>query len=150
MEPQACDSLRSKGHEVMLPMREYRDASRHMKIEPLFGRYLFATPNPDGQWIGVLSAHGVSGIIRGPNGLPRMVPGHVLAEIRDRAGDDGIIRDPPPARPKKDATYRVVEGSFTSFLGQVTRDTPNRVWLLLSVLGRSLEIDFPLTHVEAA
>jgi transcriptional antiterminator RfaH len=120
-------------------------------IEPLFVNYLFVEIQM--QWHAVQRCCGVSSILFDGAG-PAHVPEQVIAELKGREGNDGLIRL-APARPapefSKGDPVRIVDGPFEG-LDALCEGMKNgeRVLVLLSLLGAERVIDLPRADIQRA
>lgn len=144
----AEQALRENGFPVFLPRHLVRLANRQTKVEPLFPRYLFGQPNDEGQWVPMLYRRGVFAVLRNPVGVPKSVPPEIVASLRAQSVD-GVIMPAEQPQLRKSHHGRVTDGPFADFSGICTRTSADRVWLLLSMLGRPTEVPFSRMDVEA-
>lgn len=138
--------LRAAGFPTFFPLYGARRAA----YVPMFRRYGFAQPNRDDQWVGMLYARGVAAVLRTPYGVPQVVPQRNMDELFAQCSPNGVIFEPEPRRAQKGDPVRVLEGPLAGFTGICARTSAERVWLLLTLLGRSQEVSFTHHAVEAA
>ena len=138
--------LRAAGFPTFFPLY----GARRAEYVPMFPRYGFAQPNVDEQWVGMLYTPGVSGLIRSPLGVPKTVPPRYMAELFAQCAPNGVIYAPGPRLPAKGEAVRVLDGPLAGFTGLCARTSEERVWLLLTLLGRQQEVAFKHNAVEAA
>lgn len=138
--------LRAAGFPTFFPLYGARRAA----YVPMFGRYGFAQPNDDDQWVGMLYARGVAEVLRNGIGIPKTVPQRDMDELFAQCAPNGVIFEPEPERAQKGDTVRVMDGPLAGFTGICARSSEERVWLLLTLLGRSQEVPFTHSAVEAA
>lgn len=135
---------------VFLPRHQPIRADHGIRVEPIFSRYLFARPRDTGEWVDALYTRGVTSILRNPMGSPKPVPDTIIVSLQAQADPDGIIRPPAPRILAIGDSARVASGALTDFAGICTRSARDRVWLLLTIMGRQTEVGFASGQVEAA
>lgn len=148
-EEAAAAALINAGFPVWFPRHQPIRTDREIRVEPIFPRYLFAQPRDAGEWVPALYMRGVTSIIRNPMGQPTAVPASVIASLQAQADPDGIIRPPAPRTLTAGDRARVTAGALTEFAGLCTKAARDRVWLLLTIMGRTTEVSFPREQVEA-
>lgn len=153
-EAKAAAHLLRQGYDIYLPryLKRRRHARRVEDVHaPLFPRYLFVGFDRQAvRWRSIQSTQGVSHLICHSN-EPALLPESVIAELRRREGDNGLIRlDPRPLYAPGDKV-RVVDGVFGDslglFEGMADRD---RVAILLDLLGRKVRVILDRESVAAA
>lgn len=144
----ALQELRQQGYPTYLPLFMRKLPNRTERIDPLFPRYIFAQP-VDGLWSSMRSTRGVSDVIRDPLGKPREIPRHAVDALLAQCAPNMVIYPAEPATVRKDAVARALSGPLAGFSGICTKTTRDRVWLLLSLLGRPTEVGFERGMVEA-
>jgi transcriptional antiterminator RfaH len=150
-ERRARQNLERQGYEAWLPLcrRRRRHARRvELVLRPLFPRYLFVAFDLETTpWRPMLSTFGVSGVIQGPEG-PLPVPEPVIAGLRARADEAGVLAlDPPAYQPG--ARVRITSGPLADLEGifQVRTDA-ERVAILLRLMGREVRVMVPADDIE--
>lgn len=146
MQHVADRELRAGGFPTFFPVYGARRAA----YVPMFGRYGFAQPNDEGQWVGMLHTRGIAGVIRNPYGTPKSVPPNDMAVLFAQCAPNGVIFEPAAKRPQKGESVKVLEGPLAGFTGICARTSEERIWLLLNLLGRSQEVGFRPQAVEIA
>jgi hypothetical protein len=141
----AAAELQAAGFPTFFPVYQ----PRRGPATPMFGRYGFAQPNSDGQWVGMLYKRGVAAVIRNPLGVPKAVPSDTMDELFSRCLSN-VVHEPEPALPSVGSPIRIVDGSLAGFCGIFARATHDRVYALVELLGRRMEIGFSRGQVEAA
>ncbi len=142
-EDKARLNLENQGFEVYLPkfLKRRRHARRTDWVAaPLFPRYLFVGMDiARARWRAINSTFGVIHLV-GDGARPLAVPGPVVAEIRAREDDGGLIRF--DARPfRKGDRVRILDGAFADLEGLFDgADEKNRIFVLLSLLGRQVRV----------
>ena len=146
MEQTAQKELENQGFPVFLPMLHRKLPNRHIRIEPLFGRYLFSQPRDDGFWGSMRGTRGVADVLRDPTGHPYWLSPGAISCLMDR-----VVTDEPRAPTLAAGTIvRALTGPFQGFTGVVTMDSGERVRLLHTLFGRPAERDYEPEDVEAA
>lgn len=144
----ARTNLWERGFEVYLPL--YRKRRRHARRTdwiqaPLFPRYLFLRADFEGRTQGGAAyAPGIVQLVRFGE-QPAVVPDRVVAELREREGDDGIIDidngQGAASRFLPGERVRVDEGALIDQVGLFqTRIDAQRVYILLNLLGRDVRV----------
>jgi transcriptional antiterminator RfaH len=118
---------------------------------PLFPRYVFISIDLATQrWRSVLSTFGVSRLVC--NGeLPSQVPDEVIAELKGRENEIGLVQFNLAPRFKVGDRVRVTTGPFVDCLGlyEGMRDC-ERVAILLELLGRKVRATLDSDYLTAA
>jgi transcription antitermination factor NusG len=65
-----------------------------------------------------------------------------------QCGPGGLFHPPEPREVRRRDKVRVEDGPFADFTGFVQRTTRDRVWILLTLLGRPTEVPFTRRQVE--
>lgn len=146
-EDRALMHLQRQGFECYRPVCE-RESVRHGKRrvcrEALFPGYLFIRlDRVHDNWLPISSTRGVLQIVRFAE-YPLPVPDEIIDEIRGRV-------DGQPREPYFRAGDRVVitQGSFCGIQAIfLASDGDERVVLLLSILQREHEVNFPMGSVR--
>jgi transcriptional antiterminator RfaH len=153
-EAKAASHLARQGFTVYLP--RYSKRRHHArKVEtiaaPLFPRYLFvAVDMVTRRWRAIRSTVGVAHLLcRGDE--PASVCGDVVAELRRRENDRGLVRlRAVPAFAAGDR-IRIADGAFSDCLGLVEgMNDSERVAVLLDLLGRKVRVVIGAEAIEAA
>lgn len=150
-EETAQRNLIQQGFQAFLPqyMKKRRHARRTDWVSaPLFPRYLFvAIDVARARWRSISSTIGVQHLIcRGE--MPVAVPEAVIAEIRARMDETGMVpvRQKVPFR--KGETVLVTGGPLADQVGLFDCvSDEERVFLLLDILGRQVKVRVPLDAV---
>jgi len=146
MEALARSELENQGFPVFLPMFTRRLPNRHTRVEPLFARYLFATPRDDGYWGSMRGTRGVADVLRDPTGHPYWLSPGAISDLMARVTTEG------PRTPALTAgtIVRALSGVFQGFTGTVILDSGERVQLLHTLFGRPARQWYAPEDVEAA
>ena len=143
--------VRAEGFAAWLPMHQVIHRP-HRGVpftthRPIFPRYLFVQ---DYRWTVVRNAGGeeLGAVLRSPAGVPLSVPESVLEVLWSQCAANGVIYPPEPRQVRRSDTVRVLDGPFAGFAAVCSRTSRERVWLLLSIFGRSSEIDLKRGAVE--
>ena len=142
----AHTNLLRQGFECMLPKVRRavrRNGGVKSRIDALFPRYLFLRADPDEKSLAaVRSTRGAVGLVRF-GGIPAPVPEAVVERIQSRVREDECVAlDTPLLVAGQQVTVRAGalygwEAIFKS------HDGPDRVRLLLELLGTTREIVMP-------
>lgn len=152
-ERKAAWHLQRQGFLVYLPqyLKRWRHA-RKMEIRPapLFPRYLFVSLDiAEARWRAIRSTIGVSTLICNGN-RPATVAHDVIAEIREREDEKGLMPLQQTSPFKKGEALTIIDGSLAGATGffDCFRDS-DRVFMLLEMLGRPMRLQLPARSVAA-
>jgi transcriptional antiterminator RfaH len=154
-ELRAAEHLERQGFTSYVPtyLKTRRHARRIDTVRaPFFPRYLFVWIDVTQQrWRSINSTVGVSRIV-GRGLMPTPVMPGVVEAIRQREGEDGLIRlAPAAAKFQPGDAVRVVDGAFEACQGLFQALTDNeRVAILLDLLGRKVRVVLDAGAIEAA
>lgn len=150
-EPLASEHLGRQGFEVFFP-RYLKRRSHARRIDfvpaPLFPRYLFINFDiHESEWHVIRSTRGVIDLVRIGTDPVKLPPG-IVEEIRARQGADGFIELARRLNISRGARIRIDAGPFADYeaIFEAQRDN-DRVIALLSLLGRRVVVDLPLSAV---
>jgi transcriptional antiterminator RfaH len=152
-EEKSARHLTNQGFATYLPRhrRRVRHARRsRVVLRPLFPGYLFVELDPARcRWRSINGTIGVNEILTNGD-VPLAVPEGIIAEIKAREDETGVVRLVPPPF-ARGQLVRVVEGPLAEVSGlfEEMRDE-NRVILLISMLGRKVRMQLPADTVAAA
>lgn len=142
--------IRAQGHAAWWPMEQARLANRQTVLRGIFPRYLFAQAY-DRQVVRTLGGEEIARVMIVPTTrLPAIVPLLAMQTLWAQAAPNGVIYPPAPADPRPADPLRVVKGPFNDMVGICQRTLRNRIWLLIDVMKRPVEISVTLDMVEAA
>ena len=153
-EGHAARHLQRQGYETYLP--RYTKKRRHARrtetvAAPLFPGYLFVRIDLScGRWRPV---NGTIGVIRlvCQGERPAAVPEGVVESLRTREDESGLHSPASLMVLDRGARLRIVDGAFEDYVGVYARMSADaRIVLLLSLLGREIEVELPIGVVEAA
>lgn len=152
-EAQADRHLRRQGFCVYLP--RYLKLRRHARRQewvprPLFPRYLFVGIDPaHSRWRSIRSTFGISQLVcAGDRPLP--VPSEIVAELRSREDENGMMVIQPEVPFQRGDQVRVDSGALCDGIGIFECiDDDRRVVILLDLLGRQVRVRLPLEAVAA-
>jgi transcriptional antiterminator RfaH len=152
-EDKAAFHLRRQGYRVFLPkhLKRRKHARRVDWVpRPLFPRYLFVAIDPDAtRWWPIRSTIGVSGLISF-SGAPASVPADVIAEIKSREDDKGLVKTHGGCGFKGGEHVRIIDGPLSDLEGLFECATDEeRVIILLDLMGRQVKVRVPLETVYA-
>jgi transcriptional antiterminator RfaH len=150
----AAENLLRQQFEIFYP-RYLKRRSHARKVEtvpaPLFPRYIFITFNADDpSWRVVRSTRGVIDLVR--NGQdPAPVPESIIEEIRRRQDEDGYVILARHIKLGRGDKIRIEGGPFAAYeaIFETMRDN-ERVVALLSLMGRQVLVNVPITAVSPA
>jgi transcriptional antiterminator RfaH len=153
-ERKAVFNLMRQGYQVYLPqyLRRRRHARRVETVKaPLFPRYLFVAADAAAQrWRAIQSTIGVARLVC-QGDRPAAVPAHIVAQLRAREDENGIVRLARVPMFTPGDMVRVQDGIFESCLGLVEGLTDGeRVAILLDLLGRKVRVFIDADLVTAA
>ncbi len=153
-ERQADLALRRLGMETYLPLQleRWHGADRH--IVAIFPGYTFARFDVNQVEWGreAISRQGcgeVGRFLMSPTTrMPAPLPDVAVDALRGQCAGDGVIYPPEPRKMRPGDRATVLGGPLAQFSGVCSRANKDRVWLLLSVLGRQTEVGFKRDAVE--
>lgn len=153
-EARAAQQLRNQEFSVFVPLcRRLRRHARRTEavLRPLFPRYLFVAVDPDRQrWRSINGTRGIVHLVC-QGDRPAAVPTGVVEALQARADSVGAVPLDALAAFERGRPLLVTAGPFAGHTGRYESLTPDqRVVLLLSLLGRSIEVAVPLLDVDAA
>ncbi|MCR6655793.1 MAG: hypothetical protein NVV63_08245 [Opitutus sp.] len=123
-----------------------RNGSVTRTSEALFPGYVFARFSHPAQTRHVVSTRGVVGLVTFAEQAPA-IEDHVIDFLRQQ------VESRPAAQPvfEEGSWVRVVTGCFRSVEGRVLArcDGSDRIRILLSLLGREVQVSVPATHLAA-
>ena len=151
-EEKANRHLINQNFATYLP--RYRRPIRHARrdvvaLRPLFPGYLFVHLDPDGcRWRSINGTIGVQRILADCD-APLHLPEQVIAEIKAREDENGVIKLQPTF--SRGQAVRVLQGAMSDLdcLFEEMRDE-NRAILLVSLLGREVRMQVGAEKIAAA
>ncbi|HML07314.1 MAG TPA: transcriptional activator RfaH [Xanthobacteraceae bacterium] len=153
-EAKANAHLGRQGFDTYLPryLKKRRHARRVETVRAaLFPRYLFVAIDMATQrWRAISSTVGVSQLVC--NGEePAAVPDNVIASLRQREDENGLIRLPARPRFAPGDRVRLLDGAFADCIAlfEGMKDV-ERVSVLLDLLGRKVRVLLDADIVAAA
>lgn len=152
-EAKAVVHLERQGFSTYLPcyLKRRRHARRvdHVKA-PLFPRYVFIEIDMGVQrWRSIYSTVGVAQLI-GNADAPIAVPIEVVATLKAREDDSGLIKLDQRPNFRIGDTIRVMDGVFSDCLGLYDgMPDRDRVAILLDLLGRKVRVVVDADSVTA-
>jgi transcription antitermination factor NusG len=117
------------------------------KINPIFPRYLFVQAY---RWNVVRDAgrQELGRVITSPTtGKPLSLPPGALDVLLAQCAPNGVIYPAEPRAVRRQDHVRVLAGPLADFHGICERTTRDRVWVLLTVLGRPSSVEFRRENV---
>ena len=153
MERMAMGHLENQGYTVYLPQRlkERRHARRIDTIKtPLFPRYLFVELDlSTDRWHAINGTYGVTYLIT-MGDRPSAVPPAIVETIRARENAEGLVEITEPCPYETGDVIEITQGALADQTGIFKcGDDRQRVTLLLSLLGREMEVNLPANAVRA-
>lgn len=145
----ASDEIHELGFPLFCPMERKFKRFRGRKVpaeHPLFPGYLFASFNRNtDDWGQIDHVDGVMGILRnGP--LPIQIPEAEIDRLRIAESIGVFDRTKPP---KIGLEVEALDGPFAGWIGKITRArSSERVDVLLSFLGRMVEVNLPISALR--
>lgn len=136
--------LNRQGYHTYLPRIavQRRHARKTMAVTvPMFPRYLFVRVDLERMpWRAIYSTVGVVSLVSfGPR--PSSVPDAVIDEIRQREGEDGLVRLPPAAAFQPGEAVEMADGPMRDLKALFTVPSEKqRVVVLMSLLGRQVPV----------
>jgi transcriptional antiterminator RfaH len=150
----AQQHLLEQGFEVYLP--RFKKIRRHARkveevLAPLFPRYIFIGMDMEiARWRSVNGTRGISYLLTNDD-HPARVPNCVIQNLKACEVTDGIVPVNSLIAFTKGDKVRVLEGAFQDQVATFqTLDDKQRVQLLLSFMGREMQLSLPTYAVEAA
>ncbi|MDF3033482.1 MAG: hypothetical protein K0R76_436 [Alphaproteobacteria bacterium] len=153
-ESVAQKHLSEQGFDAYLP--KFKKTRRHARkveevLAPLFPRYLFVGIDLEvDAWRSVQGTRGVSYLLVSDN-QPAVVPSRIIQGLKNQENAEGLLPVDSMALFTKGEKVRVLEGAFKDYVAVFEKmDDKQRVQLLLSCLGREVNVYLPSYAVEAA
>jgi len=137
--------------EVFCPRISHVRKTRNGKkrfVEALFPGYLFAKFDYENQSRLVIYNQGIKTIVE--QGGRRVVPGHVIRELRDSLSSD-LIEAPDPST-AVGANVEFISGALKGLSARVLAQMPGgqRVEILLELLGREIQLETNVSDIALA
>ena len=153
-ETRAAEHLARQGFSIYLP--RYLKRRRHARrtdtvLAPLFPSYLFVSFNIlRDRWTSIRSTLGVVNLIS-RDSAPVPVPAGIVDGIRKQEDDRGFIRLIKRCALRPGEKVVITAGAFVDQIGLLANYSDDeRVTVLLSLLGRSTTVTFPLDCIAPA
>lgn len=152
-EQKACENLTKQGFDAYWPVRIEQRIRRHTKAKhevtlPLFPRYIFVRQFPIEDhlsWFMIRKTDGIeSALYR--NGSPALVPGPVIADLR-QAEQSGAFNQMIPDRSalKTGQSVRIMAGPFEGHLATVQSVLPGTTArVLMKLFGSTRPAHVPI------
>ena len=130
----AAINLREQGFKVLAPRLRLHKPTGTV-LRPLFGSYIFAGIIPgDDSWKAMVYTNGVSKLLGASQESPSLLP---IGWVENLLEHDGIVdRFEDALTFKRGDLVEFLDGPFKGQHGAVQWTSPQRVALLLSILGR--------------
>jgi transcriptional antiterminator RfaH len=146
--------LAEQGFDTYVP--RFKKMRRHARrveeiLAPLFPRYIFVGFDPEvDHWRSIQSTQGVSYLLI-MNNRPIIVPSAIIQGLKDNETGEGVVSIQNLALFARGDKVRVLDGVFKDYVAIFEKmDGKERVQLLLSCLGREINVYLPAYIVEAA
>lgn len=95
------------------------------------------------------STIGVNRLVSFRDNMPARVPGALMRELMERCDAHGKIR--PLSEISVGQTALVKKGPFAEMVGNIVNvDRPNRVWILLDLLGREVNVSIDICDIQTS
>jgi transcription antitermination factor NusG len=148
-EFRAAENLRSCGIEIFLPRIHAPGSRRSRHTEPaaLFPQYLFAQFDVQTRLRDVVFTRGVQVPLRIGSALA-IVDDSMVAFLRSRVGEDGLIRIGEPLQPGE--RVMIEDGPFAALVGIVERimSERERLIVLLATVRTPLRVEVEIQSVR--
>lgn len=153
-EDRAVGHLQRQGYDIYLPRyaRKRRHARRIDTVaSPLFPGYLFVRLDLERMaWRSVDGTRGVIRLVRRGD-RPAPLPEGVVERLRDCEDESGLHTPASLMVLAPGTPLRIVGGAFDDHVGVFERmSADSRVVLMLSLLGRTVQVSLPRSAVDAA
>lgn len=149
------NNLLEQGYDVYLP--RFKKIRRHARkvdevLSPLFPRYVFVGMDLEHtQWRSINGTRGVSYLLMSDLVTPSVVSSRVIDDLKSQEIEDGIVTIDSLMTFVSGDKVRVLDGVFKDHIASFEHfDERSRVRLLLSFLGRDMQITLPVHAIEAA
>lgn len=140
-ERRADHNLQAQGYETVLPYQMTTVCRSDKLVElrvPLFPGYLFVKMG-DYCSRSILSTFGVSQLITGDGGQPKMVEPKIIDEILRNCDETGLYSHSDCLSVGDEV--RLTRGPFASAVAQVqSLQTKDRIWVFLDLMGQSVKV----------
>jgi transcriptional antiterminator RfaH len=149
MERLALGHLERQDFTAYLPQHMKERRRDAIKV-PLFPRYLFVSFDAEAdQWRSITGTHGVSYLIT-MGEKPSAVPIGIVEAIHDRENTEGLVEVEEPCPYEAGEVVEITRGAFVDQTGIFKcGDAKRRVTLLLSLLGRQMEVQLPPNAIRS-
>lgn len=159
----AEEELSLAGYETVLPRervevirRRAHKEYREIIIRPLFGRYGFVKLDMGSVWMPAAHAAGVKRLFGRTPERPTPIPVGKIEDLLSRMDPDGVVisgRGIQPIRPvlapiERDAPVQILEGPFTDWAAVCEISMPDRVTVLLELMGGKRRVTLPRAAVK--
>jgi transcriptional antiterminator RfaH len=150
----AQQHLLEQGFEAYLP--RFKRIRRHARkveeiLAPLFPRYIFVGMDMEiARWRSVNGTRGIAYLLTNDE-YPAMMPAYVIQNLKRSEIADSVVPVNSLITFTKGDKVRVLEGAFQDQVATFQMlDDKQRVQLLLSFMGREMQLSLPVYAVEAA
>ncbi|EBA13983.1 transcriptional antitermination protein, putative [Roseobacter sp. CCS2] len=143
--------LARQGFLTLMPLREVSQHARYglrTVRQPLFPGYLFFSVTARQiNWPAAANTRGVTRIVVGTDGQPARLPADIAAGLLAITTEDGMLGD--VADLQTGDQVGVVNGPFAGWMAKVvSADTPDRIQLLVDVMGRETAVNIAGRDLE--
>lgn len=146
--------LRNQGFEAFRPRtreQRTRNGRRSVIVESMFPRYLFVQLAAGGQdWGPIRSTRGAVGLVRSGQEAA-VVPAEVIAELRRRCDEDGIVRLAGAFDYRPNESVEIIDGPCAGYRGLFqARTGAERVAVLLTLLNHQRRVEVAEAAIRRA
>lgn len=152
-EALAVHHLERQNFDVYMPLYlkrrcHARQITWHKK--PLFPRYVFVRLAEGGLWRKIRSTIGVSDLVY-MGDKPAAMNDEIIQGIKEREGDDGLVRLPDAEGHKAGDVVRITKPGFGDLSGVFEQQNDgDRVFVLMQFLGRTVRAHVRPSEVQGA
>ena len=145
-EQRAAHHVERQGFQHHLPLTQVLTTRGSLRTELLFPGYIFIRIKRG--WESLASTRGISHLFM-CDGRPTRIPDHVMSELRAREDESGVVQLLPDV--DVGDVVRATSGVWRNCVGRVSSLSARmRVSVLLSILGRQVEVELDRRVVETA
>ncbi len=153
-EFKALGHILRQGFDAYLPkyLKRRRHARKTDTVQsPLFPRYLFVGMDPErARWRALNSTVGVSELIC-HDGRPTPLPDEVVEELKRQEDERGLVMIGRRTTLQPGDKVQITEGAMSDQVGILQTLSDNqRVFLLLELLGRQVQVQMPFAAIAPA
>jgi transcription antitermination factor NusG len=138
--------LWKEGAAAWLPLTVTIWKNQQKRISPIFPRYLFFQMSGErprwGYTIHTEGGEEIATAMKSAAGRPIEVPQAVIDILLAQCAPNGVIYPPEPRETRRGDAVKIENGPFQGFSGIVQRTTRERLFVLMTIFGRSSEVPF--------